>query len=124
MSVAASLFGKALSEELLEQFLCKLPVLLVDAVPYLGRFNGALYESCVLQFGEVLGNGGLGNGQFLVDVTEITLLLPGQELHNGDTCRMPQSLGETGQFLLPFSVFFLFFHISLLLVVRKTTNNI
>lgn len=75
-TAAAEFFG----EEVREQLAGILPVVTVDTVSHLGRFNGALDESRVFELLEMLAHGSLGDGQLVVDVAKVTFLLTGQEL--------------------------------------------
>ena len=103
---AAFFLAEALAEEAAEEFFGEQPVVAVDAVLHLRRLHFALYESCRLEFLEVLRHGGLGNGQLFVDVAEIAGFLPGQELQDGDAGRMAHGLRKPGQLLLPNTVRF------------------
>ena len=115
--------ANAIIEKLAEKFFRQFPVLAVDTIFYLGRFHLTLYQSGFLQLLEVLGNGGLGYRQFLVDAPETTILPLGKELEYRNACRMPHSLGETSHLLLFKGIIFIRHTLSLL-IVRKITNNI
>lgn len=121
-STAILFFTDTLTEKFSEQFLCQQPVFLVDAILHFRDFNFTLYQPRVLQFFQMLGHSSFSYGQFLMDITEIAALLSGKKLNDGNTCRMPQSLGETRQFFLLGGVFFLFFSYFTIFVVRKSTN--
>ena len=69
-----------LGEEIVEQLTGILPVVTVDTVSHLGRLDGALDKSCILQLLEMLADCSLGDGQLVVDVAKVTFLLTGQEL--------------------------------------------
>ena len=72
----------------------------IDAVAYLGRFDGALDEPRLLQFLEMLRYGGFGDGKHLVDVAEEAATLPGQEVEDGDPRRMAHCLRKAGKLFL------------------------
>ena len=95
-----------IGEEIGEQLTGILPVVAVDAIPHLRRLDGALDETRVLEFPEVLAHCGLGDGQFFVDVAEIAGLLPGKELQDGDAGRVAHGLRKPRQLFLPNTVRF------------------
>ena len=64
------------AEQSAEQFTSQLPIVAVDAVPYFRSLHLALYQSSILQFLQMLRNGGLGNGQFLVNIPKVAMRLP------------------------------------------------
>ena len=68
--------------------MCILPVVAVDAVPHLWSLNSALDESGIFEFLEVLTDGSLGYGQFVMDVTEVAFLSAGEKLQYLNPCRM------------------------------------
>ena len=90
--------------------MCILPVVAVDAISHLWGFNGALYESSIFELLQMLAHGGLGNGQLIVNVTEIALLPAGEEGENLNSCGMSQSFGEAGYLLCLEAIVFLGIH--------------
>lgn len=71
-----------------------LPVVAVDAVSHLGCLNGTLDETGILEFLEMLADGGLGDGQLVMDVTEVAFLSAGKELQYLYPGGMSQGLGK------------------------------
>ena len=113
-----------IGEEIGEQFTGILPVVAVDAIPHLRRLDGALDETRVLEFPEVLAHCGLGDGQLFVDVTEVAFLPPGKELQYLYPRRMGEGFGEARYLLRLEAIVFLCVHGFLILhIVRKFTNN-
>ena len=80
----------------------------VDAIAHGGAFHGSAYKAKGFQLFEVLGNGGLGQAQFLDQVAVDALVGAHQILQNGDTRRMPEGLGQRRQFVLSFGEEFSF----------------
>lgn len=68
----------------------------------------------------MLGAGGLCDGQFLVHLSEETLVLRSEELHDGDPCRVAKRPGVTRQTLLLVGILVV---CHLIIFVRKYTNN-
>jgi len=55
----------------------------------------------------MLGKGGFGNGQILGEVAAIATALPGKQLQDVHTHRMPHSFGKAGYLFLFFTDLFL-----------------
>ena len=71
-----------------------LPIVAVDAVSHLGCLNGTLDETGILEFLEMLADGGLGDGQLVMDVTKVAFLPAGKELQYLYPGGMSQGLGK------------------------------
>lgn len=97
-------------EEIAEQFMCILPVVAVDAISHLWSFNGALYESGIFELLQMLAHGCLGDGQLIVNITEIALLPAGEEGEDLNPGGMSQSFGEAGYLLSLEAIVFLGIH--------------
>lgn len=71
-----------------------LPIVAVDAVSHLRCLNGTLDETGILEFLEMLADGGLGDGQLVVDVAEVAFLSAGEELQYLYSGGMGQCFGK------------------------------
>ena len=90
--------------------MCILPVFAVDTISHFWGFNGALYESGIFELFQMLAHGRLGNGQLIVNVTEIALLPAGEESEDLNPGGMSQSFGEAGYLLCLEAIVFLVVH--------------
>ena len=117
---------KRLSEELLEEHLAEQPVLSIDTVFHLVSFDSPLYQPCFFEGGEVLTDGGFGDGQFLFYMSEIALAALQEKLHDGYPRGMPKRFGELRQLFLFEGIILhtiIAFVYRFLKIVRKSTNN-
>lgn len=117
---------KRLSEELLEEHLAEQPVLSIDTVFHLVSFDSPLYQSRFFEGGEVLTDGGFGDGQFLFYMPEIALAALREKLHDGYPRGMPEGFGKLRQLLLFEGIILhliIAFVYRFLKIVRKGTNN-
>ena len=115
-----------LPEELLEEHLAEQPVLPIDTVFHLVSFDSPLYQSRFFEGGEVLTDGGFGDGQFLFYMSEIALAALREKLHDGYPRGMPERFGELRQLLLFEGIIqhmIIVFVYRFLKIVRKGTNN-
>ena len=94
----------ALAEQPSEQLASQSPIFAVDAVLHLGSLHLTLYQARILQFLEVLRYGGLGYGQFIVDVAKVALRLLGQKLQDGNAGRVPHCFGKARCLLLLYAI--------------------
>ena len=74
------------------------PILLVDAVFDGGRRDGALYQPRFLECFEVLGNGGVGDGQLLGDVASKAGAPLFEKPQNEHPHRVPMALAYMASF--------------------------
>ncbi len=90
--------------------MCILPVVAIDAISHLWGLDGALDESGILEFLQVLAHCGLGDGQLFVNVTEVAFLPIGKEGEDLNPCRVSQSFGKAGYLLRLEAIVFLDVH--------------
>lgn len=95
-------------KEVLEGGLKLIPDFGIDAIAYAGSLDGALYQPGVLQFLEVLRNGGLGETEFIHQVATDTGIGPDQVLNDGNTCRVGQGLHHLRKLILLVGEYFCF----------------
>ncbi len=90
--------------------MCILPVFAVDTISHFWGFNGALYESGIFELLQMLAHGGLGDGQLIMNVTEIALLPAGEESEDLNPGGVSQRFGEAGYLLCLEAIVFLVVH--------------
>ena len=112
--------GVSFAEKFGEQVAGQKPVAAVDVVTYLRGLDLALDQSGLLQLLEVLRDGGLGYGQYFVDLSEKATLLRGKKVQDGHPGRMAHRFGKAGDLFLVFRIAFRCHLFSG--VVRKYTN--
>ena len=94
------IFTTALIEKLSEQIAGQSPILPIDTILNLGRIYFSLYQSCFFQFLQMLRYCGFSNREFFMNIAKTTCILLGKKLKNGDSCRMPHSLGKASKLFL------------------------
>lgn len=87
-------------EEGAEFLLVEAPGLWIDAVAYAGAFDSSLDEAGVLQLLEVLGDGRLGEAQFLYEVAIDAGICLYQVLDDGYAGGMRKRLHHSGKLVL------------------------
>ena len=104
--IVGAAVGVSFAEKFGEQVAGQKPVAAVDAVTYLRGLDLALDQSGFLQLLEVLRDGGLGYGQYFVDLPEKATLLRGKKAQDGHPGRMAHRFGKAGDLFLVFRIAF------------------
>lgn len=104
--IVGAAVGVSFAEKFGEQVAGQKPVAAVDAVTYLRGLDLALDQSGLLQLLEVLRDGGLGYGQYFVDLPEKATLLRGKKAQDGHPGRMAHRFGKAGDLFLVFRIAF------------------
>ncbi len=89
-----------LFEETGKDFPVLVPDLRIDTVTYVSAFHISLNDARSLKLFQVLRGGGLCKPRLLNDITTDTGFSLHKVLKDSDACRMRESLGHRGQFVL------------------------